>query len=65
MFYNLFKVIPYITIDANKKLVKMSTSIIAYCFCEIVFVKNNKNHTNYQSSCQKTEYKHPYLLKRC
>jgi len=40
MFYNLFKVIPYITIDANKKLVKMSTSIIAYCFCEIVFEKN-------------------------
>lgn len=40
MFHNLFKVIPYITIDANKPLVKMSTSIITYCFCEFVFGKN-------------------------
>lgn len=33
-------VIPYITIDANKKVVQITTNIITYCCCEFVFGKN-------------------------
>lgn len=40
MLHNLFKIIPYITIDVNKKIIKTSTTILSYCFCEVLFEKN-------------------------
>lgn len=40
MLHNLFKIIPYITIDINKKIINLTTNIVTYCVCTVLFEKN-------------------------